>query len=61
MVCGVQMDGCAATRTPVGGERRVPVWALVRAHNNTMEGEQTGAEAGRSAALAERIVVAGGY
>lgn len=59
MVCGVQMDGCAATPTPVGGERRVCTCA--RARNNTMEGEQTGAGAGRSAALAERIVVAGRY
>lgn len=38
-----------------------PVRALVRAHDITMEGEQTGAEAGRSAALAERSAVAGRY
>lgn len=42
MVCGVRMDGCAATRTPGGGERRAPV----RAHNNRMEKEQNGSRGG---------------
>lgn len=42
-------------------ESGTPVCALVRVHDNTMEGDQTGAEVGRSTARAERIVVAGRY